>query len=75
MLNTVTLVMLLGFMFAADYTMSKHESISLDLEPDPKLTTEVIYYDRIEVGMDGMRTFSPDSIVYVTSRKERKKWD
>jgi len=70
-MNPIITVLLFGFLFAADYTLSKHPPIHLDLEPDRKLRREVIYFDKIEFGEDGYRIISQDSVVnYYKGKRE-----
>ena len=74
MMNPIIVTLFFGFLFAADYTMSKHDPIYLNLVPDPKVSTEVIYYDRIDsVGYDGLYFSTQDSVVnYYVGRENRR---
>ena len=63
-MSTLWLIIFGGFLVMTDYTVQK-TGIDWDFKPDPKLKTEIIYYERIEnVGMDGLHTFTLDSIIY-----------
>jgi len=69
-MNTIIIILLVGFLFAADYTVQKSDPIHLDLTPDPKLRREVIYFDKIEMQEDGYPVFTQDSVVNYYKGKE-----
>jgi hypothetical protein len=63
-MSTLWLIIFGGFLVVTDYTVQK-TGVDWDFKPDPKLKVEIIYYERIDsVGIDGLRTFTLDSIVY-----------
>ena len=66
-MSTLWLLIFGGFLVVTDYTVQK-TGVNWDFKPDPKLKIEIIYYERIEnVGMDGLRTFTLDSIIYTNN--------
>ena len=68
-MSTLWLILLGGFLLVTDYTVSKSGPIHLDLEHDPKLKREVIYFDKIEF-QDGYRIITQDSVVNYYKRKK-----
>ena len=75
-MSTLWLIIFGSFLVMTDYTVQK-TGIDWDFKPDPKLKTEIIYYERIDsVGMDGLRIFTLDSIIYTnkdeTLRRTKK---
>ena len=70
-MSNLFLILLGLFLVATDYTTQKSGPIHLDLKPDPKLRREVIYFDKIEFGADGLHTITQDSVVnYYKGKKE-----
>ena len=62
-MSTLWMIIFGGFLVLTDYTVQK-TGIDWDFKPDPKLKVEIIYYDKIEVGVDGLHHFTQDSIIY-----------
>ncbi len=73
-MSTLWLIILGGFLIVTDYTISKSGPIHLDLEHDPKLRKEVIYFDKIEFN-DGYRVITRDSVVNYYKGKNEILWD
>ena len=68
-MSTLWLIILGSFLVVTDYTVQKSGPHHLDLEHDPKLKREVIYFDRVEF-QNGYRTITQDSIVNYYKGKE-----
>ena len=62
-----------AFLVAADYTVQTNHIPKVDLKPEPRIERNVIYYDIIEIGQDGIRSFTKDSVVYYDEVKLIKK--
>jgi len=74
-MSTLWLIIFGGFLVVTDYTVQK-TGINWDFKPDPKLKTEVIYYDRIDsVGYDGLYFFTQDSVVTHYKGKQEIRWE
>jgi len=70
-MSNLILILLGVFLVITDYTVQKSGGVDLDLRPDPKLKREVIYFDKIEFGADGLHTITQDSVVnYYKGKKE-----
>jgi len=76
--QTIMIVLSFGFLFAADVTVKNSNWDNFELFP-PEVTTEIIYYDRIEL-VDGYYIPVQDSVLEISTkwedrqiRKENKK--
>ena len=71
MWTNLTLILLGAFLAVTDYTVQKSGGVQLDLEYDPPTRVEVIYFDEVKCGMDGLHTITRDSVVnYYKGKKE-----
>ena len=73
-MSNLLLILLGTFLVITDYTMSKSGPIYLDLEHDPKIRREVIYFDRVEY-QDGYYLLTKDSVVNYYKGKEELNHD
>ena len=64
-MSTLWMILFGAFLCAADYTVQNNQIPKLNWRPDVRMERNIIYYDVIDsVGIDGIRTFNQDSIVY-----------
>ena len=62
-MSNLFLILLGLFLVVTDYTTQKSGPIDWDLKPDRKMRREVIYFDKIEFGEDGLHAITQDSVV------------
>ena len=71
-MTTLGWILLGAFLFATDYTVQNNHIPKVDWKPKPRMERNVIYYNKIDsIGLDGIKIFEKDSIVYYDRVRNR----